>query len=74
MNSYERYNKTDEIVSKFKNGEKLFHTSPLFNTVVQQMVDGMTIYEAMEAVISISELNIKAFEQYVLRIPPIKSH
>lgn len=67
MNNSERYQKIDELVQKFKNGEELYRTSPMFNTTIQMMVKGLTVYEAFEQIILAHERTQRAFEDYVMR-------
>ncbi len=40
MTPIERYAKTDEVISKFKNGKELYKNSATFNRVVQMLVRG----------------------------------
>lgn len=67
MTEQEYYNKTEEILSKFKNGEELYNKSALFNRTVQMIVRGVTEFEVIEQLIQITEDNTKAFEQYIIR-------
>ena len=70
MNAQERYIKTEEVLSKFKNGKELYHKSATFNIVVQQLVSGVDIYELLESVIQINSDTQNAFEQYMHRSTP----
>lgn len=74
MTSSEIYNKTDEIVSKFKKGKERYKTSALFNRTVQMLVRGADKYEVIEQLITITEDTQKAFEQYIHRSTPIASN
>ena len=67
MKSYERHIKTGEIIKRFKNGESLFISSPLFNTSIQMMVDGMSIEDVFEQIVIAQQRTQRAFEEYVLR-------
>ena len=67
MTESEFYNKTDEVVSKFKNGKELYQKSALFNRSVQMLVRGVTEYELIEHLIYITEDSTKSFEEYIQR-------
>jgi len=67
MEEKEYYNKVDEIVAKFKNGNNLYHRSTTFNRVVQMLVRGADHFEVIAQLITITDDTQKAFEQYVLR-------
>jgi glycerol-3-phosphate dehydrogenase len=63
----EEYIKTAEILTKFKNSEKMYNESPLFHRVVQMMANGMSESEVIERLIEIAENGQKALEFYLLR-------
>ena len=67
MDLHDRFNKTDELLKNFKNGQDLYNKSALFNSAIQMMVDGMTVYEALEVMVSVAEKGQKAFEDYVVK-------
>lgn len=67
MNYNERHQKITEILSKFKNGEKLYQTNAMFNQSVQMMVEGMSPFEVLEHVIVANGRTQQAFEDYVCR-------
>lgn len=67
MERNEMYKKTDECLSLFKNGKRLYMESAMFNRVVQMLVRGESPYAVIEQlVVSVEDTN-KAFEQYILR-------
>jgi len=66
MNHIQFNNKTKEVISRFKNGEKLYNESSVFNKVVQCLVRDMDIYDLLEQVIQISEDTHKALEHQLL--------
>lgn len=67
MNQQERYAKTTEIISQFKNGKELYQTNALFNRCVQSMVRGATPIEIIEQLITVTDDTSKAFEQFIIR-------
>jgi hypothetical protein len=67
MNNIERCQKITEILRMFKNGEELYKKSPLFNSAVQMMVEGMDMPEILEQTILACERTQRAFEDYVIR-------
>ena len=58
--------KTKEVISRFKNGERLYQESAVFNKVVQCLVRDMDIYDLFEQVIQSSEDIRKAFEHHLM--------
>lgn len=73
MTDLEIYNKTDMIISKFKNGEELYRKSALFNRSVQMLVRGVDVYDLIENLIQVTEDTQKAFEQYIQKNDSNKS-
>jgi len=67
MTEEEHYNKTSETIAKFKNGEKRYKTSALFNTVVQMLVRGEDPLEVIDQLITTAEDANKALIQYMYR-------
>jgi len=67
MTPNERYQKTEDILSKFNNGKYLFNTSALFNKTVQMMVNGASEYDVIEALLKVTEETQQAFEQHLIR-------
>jgi len=67
MKDIERYNKTKEIVSKFKDGEKRYRESALFNQVVQMLVRDVDPYDVINQLIQVTEDTQEAQKQYMLR-------
>jgi len=45
-----------DIVSKFKNGRKLYDTSPVFHHLIHSIANGLSMYDAIEILI---DINIK---------------
>lgn len=64
-NKFEHIRKTEEIISRFKNGNQLYLKSAVFNRMVQMLARGMTEYEVMQEMVMLIEDNIKASE-YIL--------
>jgi hypothetical protein len=62
----EEYQKTKELIGKFKNGERLYRESALFNRVIQSMVRGVSELEIIEQLIHITNDTIKAQEFYMI--------
>jgi len=67
MNQNERYQKINELLKKFKNGEDLYRKSPMFNKAIQMMVEGMNEFEVLEQIVLTSEQINRAFEDYINR-------
>jgi len=67
LSQSERYNLTDETISKFKNGKVLYRKSALFNRSVQMLVRGVTVYDLIENIIQVTEDTTRSFEQYINR-------
>jgi len=67
MDSQERYYKVTELLKEFKNGRELYEKSPMFHQAIQMMVDGLSLYEAMEQIIIACERTQHAFEDYIMR-------
>ena len=67
MTAEEIYNKTNEIVSRFKNGEELYRNNALFNTIVQMLVRGESEYNIIEMLIKNQSDIHNAFTQYINR-------
>lgn len=67
MDINERYVKTQEVLLKFAKGDKLYHTSAKFNTIVQLLVNGIDPYSIIEKMVEDEMAMTKAFEQYMIR-------
>lgn len=67
MTPEENYKKTDEVISKFRNGQDLFRKSPLFNRAVQMLVRDVDPYELIAHLIQVTEDTQKALENQILR-------
>lgn len=63
----EHYRKTSETIAKFKNGEKRYRTSVLFNIAVQMLVRGEDPFEVIDQLITATEDTNKALIQYMYR-------
>lgn len=61
------YNKTEEIINKFKNGKERYQKSALFNTIVQMLVRGVDEYEIIDDLINVTQDSTNALEQYMYR-------
>lgn len=65
MTQAEFYQKTDEIIAKFKNGKKRYYRSATFNRVVQMLARGADTFEIIDQLVTITDDTVKAFEQYI---------
>jgi len=72
MNAQERYHKTAEILKKFKNGEKRYHESAVFNQVVQMLVREADVYEIIDGLIYVAEDCQNALAEQILRGAPTR--
>ena len=61
------YQKTEEVINRFKNGRERYHRSALFNKVVQMLVRGVDEYEIINDLINITQDSTNALEQYIYR-------
>lgn len=60
------YKKLDELISKFKNGKKLYRESATFNVIIQSMIRGVSEFEIIEMLI-LKELDTsKAMEALIM--------
>ena len=66
MTDIQFHEKTKEVISRFKNGERLYQESAVFNQVVQCLVRDMDIYDLFEQVIQNSEDITKAFQHHIM--------
>lgn len=66
MTDIQFHEKTKEVISRFKNGERLYRESSVFNKVVQCLVRDMDIYDLLEQVIQSSEDVTKAFQHHLM--------
>lgn len=67
MKQEEIYLKTSEYIAKFKNGEKKYHESVLFNQVIQMLVRDVDPIDVIDQLITVAENTQRAFEQYIHR-------
>lgn len=67
MRQEEIYLKTSEYITKFKNGEKRYRESPLFNQVIQMLVRDVDPIDIIDQLIQTTENTQKAFEEYMVR-------
>lgn len=62
----DKYKKTEDCISRFKNGKERYHKSPTFNRVVQMLVRDMDPYDIIDQLcLAIDDQN-NAFEQYMI--------
>jgi|GEM_PF-6315334 len=66
MDKLEFYRKTDEVISKFKNGKELYRKSPMFNQVVQMIVRDVDLYDIIESIVTTVDDTQKAFEHHLI--------
>jgi len=74
MNEQDRYQKTKEVIGKFKNGEERYRNSPTFNVVVQMLVRGADPYEVIDQLINTTDDTTAALHQYMQRTAPPPFH
>ena len=68
MKQEEFYLKTSEYITKFKDGEKRYRESPLFNQVIQMLVRDVNPIDIIDQLIQTTENIQKAFEEYMVRV------
>lgn len=68
MTQEEFYLKTSEYITKFKDGEKRYRESPLFNQVIQMLVRDVNPIDIIDQLIQTTENIQKAFEEYMVRV------
>lgn len=61
------YLKTSEYITKFKDGEKRYRESPLFNQVIQMLIRDVNPIDIIDQLIQTTENTQKAFEEYMVR-------
>lgn len=71
MDEYKFYYKTSEYITKFKDGEKRYRESPLFNQVIQMLVRDVDPIDIIDQLIQTIENTQKAFEEYMVRDYPM---
>lgn len=67
MNEHDRYQKTEDIISKFENGLDRFKLSPLFNTTIQMLVDDVDPLKVIDHLINVAEHSQNALLQQLMR-------
>lgn len=67
MEQKDFYAKTDECVSRFKNGKERYRNSPTFNKVVQMLVRDVDPYDIIDQLCQSLDDQSRAFEQYIIR-------
>ncbi len=67
MREKEFYLKTSEYITKFKDGEKRYRESPLFNQVIQMLIRDVNPIDIIDQLIQTTENTQKAFEEYMVR-------
>lgn len=58
---------TSKYITKFKDGEKRYRESPLFNQVIQMLVRDVDPIDIIDQLIQTTENTQKAFEEYMVR-------
>jgi hypothetical protein len=71
MKQEEFYLKTSEYITKFKDGEKRYRESPLFNQVIQMLLRDVDPIDIIDQLIQTIENTQKAFEEYMIRDYPM---
>lgn len=71
MDEYKFYYKTNEYITKFKDGEKRYRESPLFNQVIQMLVRDVDPIDIIDQLIQTIENTQRAFEEYMVRDYPM---
>lgn len=54
-----------EVIDRFKEGEKLYNTSPLFNRCVHSIAAGVDVYEILETLININEEQVITMQNII---------
>lgn len=67
MRQEEFYLKTSKYITKFKDGEKRYRESPLFNQVIQMLVRDVDPIDIIDQLIHTTEDTQRAFELYMIR-------
>lgn len=67
MKKHDIFLKTNEYVAKFKDGEKRYRESPLFNQVIQMLVRDVDPIDVINQLIHTTEDTQRAFELYMIR-------
>lgn len=67
MTEQDFYKKTDECISRFKNGKERYKNSPTFNMVVQMLVKDVDHYEIIDYLCQTLDNQTEDFEQYINR-------
>lgn len=65
MTPLERHTKKNELITKFKNGEKRYQESALFNRVIQMLVRDADVYEIIGQLINVAEDSQKALGEHL---------
>ena len=71
MRQEDFYLKTSEYITKFKDGEKRYRESPLFNHVIQMLLRDVDPIDIIDQLIQTIENTQKAFEEYMIRDYPM---
>lgn len=71
MKQEEFYLKTSEYITKFKDGEKRYRESPLFNQVIQMLIRDVDPIDIIDQLIQTTENTQKAFDEYMVRDYPM---
>lgn len=74
MSQEEFYLKTSKYITKFKDGEKRYRESPLFNQVIQMLVKDVDPIDIIDQLIQTTENTQKAFEEYMVRVKSTMSY
>jgi hypothetical protein len=56
----EDYMNRQSLLNRFKNGKELYNTSPLFNTIINTILQGNSLYEIIE---DLCEMNFNTNEK-----------
>lgn len=67
MRQEEIFLKTNEYITKFKDGEKRYRESPLFNQIIQMLVRNIDPIDIIDQLIHTTEDTQRAFELYMVR-------
>ena len=63
-----------KYITKFKDGEKRYRESPLFNQVIQMLVRDVDPIDIIDQLIQTTENTQKAFEEYMVRDKSLMSY
>jgi len=58
-----------ELIDKFPNGQELYNTNAIFNSVVNSIYKGLDLYSAISIIAEINVKQQKIIEELVMKMP-----